>query len=353
MSPFCPLLEIAAIIFKYTGDDKMLGDIKVLQDLLLLWQRLMALDPRDPKQLTAFREDLVKILNRLIGPPMIPGMPPGPGMPIGPGQDALGRWGALLQIPEKLVDLIRQFLVQIRDLLSKPGFWQTVWTFLIAAAALYFQQQAPECPGVEDPPLPEGADEKACRLFKVDEFNDPPGTPASDLRKRYETEGAAGGIQRAKRTYARLNKKDNSPQGGSPASATPAGWWAPTLPAGQFNTMTARGHLLADILGGHGNVVKNIIPICMQTCNRDMRVVVEQRAQALVASGATVDLEVIPIYNDKTNPGVPTCVIMRFAAKTDDGCTTCVVGIPNTTPLSLCPKKKPTAHLRPSCRSIW
>ena len=158
MSPFCPLLEIAAIIFKYTGDDKMLGDIKVLQDLLLLWQRLMALDPRDPKQLTAFREDLVKILNRLIGPPMIPGMPPGPGMPIGPGQDALGRWGALLQIPEKLVDLIRQFLVQIRDLLSKPGFWQTVWTFLIAAAALYFQQQAPECPGVEDPPLPEGAD---------------------------------------------------------------------------------------------------------------------------------------------------------------------------------------------------
>lgn len=71
------------------------------------------------------------------------------------------------------------------------------------------------------------------------------------------------------------------------------------IPPGFINGTTenhARGHLLANMLGGSGNDNKNLVTLYQQSVNTPTMRSFETKVQQAVKNGETVNYRVVPIY---------------------------------------------------------
>jgi hypothetical protein len=122
--------------------------------------------------------------------------------------------------------------------------------------------------------------------------------------------GPLAGQERATLAQARYTSKQDL-GGGSDAdnNIILAGWIAGLNTGGQ--TRIARGHLIGRQLGGSGENVKNLVPICQQTVNLDMANQIENQIRAWVEAGDQVDYEVEPDYS---GPGsaVPKGIKIKY-----------------------------------------
>ena len=93
---------------------------------------------------------------------------------------------------------------------------------------------------------------------------------------------------------------------------TPPGW----LGNGTLYNQ-GRGHLLARILGGHGNLPQNLITIVQNPINSPVMRGIEQRVYNAVEAGETVEYLVKPIYRIGARDEAPT--VIRILAVGDRG----------------------------------
>jgi hypothetical protein len=103
-------------------------------------------------------------------------------------------------------------------------------------------------------------------------------------------------------------------------------------PDGFFNLEAepARGHLIASVYGGAGNVLENFVPM-YQPANQLMYNTIEGRIERSLKAGGHVNLVVIPRYSGR-DPLVPSSIVVIARGDVDDDCF-----IVNTrTPVSKC-----------------
>jgi hypothetical protein len=72
------------------------------------------------------------------------------------------------------------------------------------------------------------------------------------------------------------------------SSIEPPGW--------QPNSGFARGHLLARVLGGSGNLPQNLVTMLQNPTNAPAMASVEAQIANAVAAGEVVDVGVVPVY---------------------------------------------------------
>ncbi len=181
--------------------------------------------------------------------------------------------------------------------------------------------------------LVHNASVKDCQFFPLT-FNTSAGVV--DGIKYFSSEAIPGDTkQRATKVQARINKGNIGK--GTDASFTPPGWITGLNVVGQA-TKIARGHLLANILGGSGSDPRNIVPICHQSTNTDMKNDIEIRVRDLVNNGTcpTVDYEVTVTYNDPQNPAVPSSIHVKAHVFDINQCTKYEQTFPNESDLNNC-----------------
>jgi len=155
--------------------------------------------------------------------------------------------------------------------------------------------------------------------------------------KYFETETIPnGGGQRATRVQARINKGNLN--GGTPAAYYPPGW-IKNLNQQNQRAIIARGHLLAQVLGGSGSDPRNIVPICHRSTNSDMEHDIELPVRNLLRDGTcpVADYEVWVTYSDQQRPAVPDSVHVKAHVFDNGVCTKFSQIFPNKTNLNNCP----------------
>ncbi len=102
------------------------------------------------------------------------------------------------------------------------------------------------------------------------------------------------GMARPQGVKARLNKY--SIGCGTRAILNPPGWDDRVNQT--YNNIISRGHLLANILGGSGTDVRNVVTVCQRTTNSQMEAIeIKIWNKILELDGASVDYEVEALYN--------------------------------------------------------
>jgi large repetitive protein len=80
----------------------------------------------------------------------------------------------------------------------------------------------------------------------------------------------------------------------------------------------ARGHLIASVYGGAGNLPENFVPM-YQVANQLMYNTIEQRVEKSLKAGGHVYLWVRPVYDGK-NPLIPSSIAIVARGDVDDNC---------------------------------
>jgi hypothetical protein len=95
----------------------------------------------------------------------------------------------------------------------------------------------------------------------------------------------------------------------------------PTVTPDGYNHLSmnpARGHLIASVYGGEGDLLENFIPM-YQIANQLMYNTIEQRILKSPRKGGRVEVTVIPVYNGP-DPLIPSSVIVHTRGDLVDDC---------------------------------